>query len=120
MPNRQLTQTERELLFAPLLSDIRSRLIELSNGDEDLLWAWRRKLTKELGYEERSKPMHRKLLKLQKRVEQTNKCALCSGILPDTGAVLDRLEAMAGYTSQNTRLLCPGCDIEEQQRRNYS
>ena len=120
MPNRQLTNEERERLFTPLFTEIRSRLARLSEGDEELLWALRRKLTKELGYEERSKPMHRKVLKLQKRVEQNNQCEACHGVLPDPGAVLDRIEAMKGYTKENTRLLCPECDTTAQQNRGYA
>lgn len=120
MPNRQLTDSEREALFAPLIAEVRERLESLSGGDPALLWALRRKLAKELSYDERGKPMHRVMLKLQKRVEQGNRCALCSGELPDPGAVLDRFEAMGGYTKENTRLLCPACDTQEQQKRGYA
>ena len=120
MPNRQLTDDERATLFAPLITEVRARLHELSAGDPALLWALRRKLAKELGYDERGKPMHRTMLKMRKRIEQQNRCALCRGDLPEPGAVLDRLEAMKGYTVENTRLLCPPCDTEEQQRRGYA
>jgi len=67
--NRELTDDERERLAAPLLADIRRRLVELSGGDERLLWALRRKIAKELAYDERGKPMDRKRLKSRKRVE---------------------------------------------------
>jgi UTP:GlnB (protein PII) uridylyltransferase len=120
MPNRQLTDAERRDLFAPLIEDVRARLHSLSKGDDDLLWALRRKLAKELSYDERGKPMHRVMLKMQKRVDQLNRCAICGTELPDPGAVLDRLEAMKGYTKENTRLLCPPCDTREQQRRGYA
>jgi hypothetical protein len=56
VPNRQLTQEEREGLFVPFLADVQARLVELSGGNADLLWALRRKLAKELTYLERSKP----------------------------------------------------------------
>jgi hypothetical protein len=62
MPNRQLTKQELENLAYPLLKEIRSKLETLSGGDEDLLWGLRRKITKELGYGERSKPAHRIIL----------------------------------------------------------
>jgi hypothetical protein len=120
MPNRQLTDAERKALFSPLIADVRSRLTDLSAGDDALHWALRRKLAKELMYDERGKPMHRVILKAQKRVEQSNSCAICRGALPEPGAVLDRLEAMKGYTMENTRLLCPACDTKEQQRRGYA
>jgi hypothetical protein len=67
MTNRRLTKEELTELFAPLLSDVRGRLITLSGGDAELLWALRRKLSKELTYDERSKPVQRKMLKLKKR-----------------------------------------------------
>jgi hypothetical protein len=119
MPNRQLTASELENLARPLLSEVRVRLAALSGGDADLLWALRRKLYKELTYDERKKPMARTALKKQKRKEQNNICALCQTQLPTKGAVLDRLEAMHGYTPGNTRLLCPTCDSEVQTERGY-
>jgi hypothetical protein len=119
MPNRQLTSQELENLAKPLLEEVRERLRSLAAGDPDLLWALRRKLFKELMYDERSKPMHRVALKKLKRSEQGDRCALCSESLPPKGAVLDRLEAMGGYTSENTRLLCSKCDTEVQTQRGY-
>ena len=120
MPNRQLTQAELEALFTPLLGSVRERLQQLSRGDGELMWALRRKLAKELSYDERGKPMQRKLLKAQKRGEQHNRCARCTNDLPEKNAVLDRIEAMKGYTRENTRLLCPTCDIRIQEERGYS
>jgi ribosomal protein L44E len=119
MPNRQLSSEEIEHLFSPLISDVRQRLSDLSKGDKDLLWALRRKLYKELTYDERGKPMHRRKLKGVKRAEQDNKCPLCLESLPSEYAVLDRIEAMKGYTQENTRLLCQSCDTRIQQERGY-
>jgi hypothetical protein len=119
MPNRQLTTEELNSLFRPLLEDVRSKLRLASAGDNDLFWALRRKLTKELGYDERGKPMFRRQLKALKRGEQGGRCAICAEPLPETGAVLDRIEAMPGYTPANTRLLCPACDLKVQVERGY-
>lgn len=119
MPNRQLTTEELQKLFAPLMADVRQRLEKLSGGDKDLLWALRRKLFKELTYDERGKPMQRKKLKDMKRAEQDNKCASCAKPLPWKYAVLDRIEAMGGYTPQNTRLICQDCDTKTQVQRGY-
>lgn len=115
MPNRRLTSEELEKLFAPLLAEVRNRLVSLSGGDVDLHWALRRKLFKELSYDERGKPMQRRKLKEIKRAEQDNKCPLCCKTLPAKYVVLDRIEAMKGYTSENTRLLCQVCDAQVQQ-----
>jgi ribosomal protein L44E len=80
----------------------------------------RRKLNKELIYDERGKPMQRRALKVFKRTEQGNRCAQCQAELPATNVVLDRLEAMAGYTKENTRLLCRDCDYRIQQERAFT
>lgn len=118
-PNRILTDVERDNLFIPLLSNVRHRLEELSGGDAQLLWALRRKLTTELGYDERGKPVQRKMLKLKKMATQKGLCAVCGKELPEKNSVLDRLEAMGGYTTDNTRLICRECDIEIQDGRGY-
>jgi len=119
VPNRQLTETERAIV-APLLDEVRARLLALAGGNAELHWAMRRKLYKELLYDERKKPMVRRALKTFKRKEQGNRCAECSGELPKTNVVLDRLEAMAGYTKENTRLLCRDCDYRIQQERRFT
>ncbi len=119
MANRILTQNERDEIFAPLIDAVRAQLKVASGGDESLLWALRRKLAKELVYDERDTPMARKKLKKEKRDEQSNRCPECKDPLPDIGAVLDRLEAMKGYNKENTRLLCPDCDRKIQAQRGY-
>ena len=53
MPNRNLTPDELERANE-LLADIREQLTKLAVGDPLLLFAYRRKIAKELGYDERS------------------------------------------------------------------
>src|SRR5208282_414462 len=65
VPNRQLNKDELALV-KPLLDEIRGRLEVLSGGDRKLLFAYRRKVVKELGYDERSKPVARAKLKALK------------------------------------------------------
>lgn len=120
MPNRQLTKDELDTLFYPLIERVRADLRDSAGGDEELLWALRRKLYKELTYGERGKPTHRRLLKARKMKEQENRCARCADELPLRGAVLDRIEAMLGYTAENTRLLCHSCDQEVQTDRGFA
>ncbi len=120
MPNRQLTESEMHNLFRPLLDEVRGQLQRLSGGDEALHWALRRKLTKELSYDERGKPRWRRQLKAAKRREQNGRCAICSQELPDQNVVLDRFEAMTGYTTENTRLLCRDCDYRVQASRGFT
>ena len=65
MANRNLDV--QELAKAnELLTVVRERLEILSDGDRELLFAYRRKIAKELGYDERSKPGVRKKLKMKK------------------------------------------------------
>lgn len=119
MPNRRLTA--EELTEANRVLDIvRARLLELAAGDADLLFAYRRKVYKELTYDERDKPMVRKRLKALKRCEQGGICPLCKNPLPEKYCVLDRFIAAAGYTAENTRLICQDCDTKTQKSRGYA
>jgi ribosomal protein L44E len=117
--NRQLTDEEREFM-KPLLVEVRAGLRALAGSDDELYWAMRRKLYKELMYDERKKPMQRRALKTFKHKEQGNLCAECRNELPAKNVVLDRLEAMPGYTIENTRLLCRDCDYRIQQERAFT
>jgi hypothetical protein len=121
MPTRKLTDDERAKV-EPLLEGVRESLRALSAGDPELLFAYRRKVAKELVYDERSSPTKRKSLKRRKLISQEGKCAICSDPLPPAalGAVLDRLHAMDGYTDPNTRLICRGCDLKTQRERAFS
>jgi RNA polymerase-binding transcription factor DksA len=87
--NRNLTTAELEKANA-VLADLRARLIALSAGDANLLFAYRRKIAKELYYDERSKPLQRKKLKALKRAEQGGNCSECGEPLPNKYAELDR------------------------------
>jgi 5-methylcytosine-specific restriction endonuclease McrA len=119
MANRRLTDAERELL-APLLDEVRQRLRQLASGDEELHWAFRRRLFNQLQYDERLKPPYRAALKQKKRTAQKGLCNVCGTPLPDSYAILDRLEAMKGYTPENTQLLCARCDSDKQRKLGYT
>lgn len=119
MPNRRLTPEELAKVRV-LLDTVRAQLESLSAGDPDLLFAYRRKVYKELTYDERDKPMVRRQLKALKRGEQHGICPLCQEPLPEAYCVLDRLAAAAGYTAENTRLICQQCDIAAQKAKGYA
>lgn len=119
MPNRQSTQDERLRAHA-LLERIRTELEALADGDTDLLFAFRRKIYKELTYDERGKPMARRRLKAFKRRQQGGLCPICDQALPKAYAVLDRINAADGYTPEKTQLIHAVCDIETQASRGYS
>ena len=119
MPNRQLTSIEI-VAARSLLSHVREQLEALAGNDPDLLFAFRRKVYKELIYDERHKPSQRKKLKALKRREQNEMCPECNKPLPDAYCVLDRMNAVDGYTAENTRLICRPCDIKIQSSRRYA
>jgi len=119
MANPRLTPFQLELARA-LLNEVRARLVNLSGGDKELLFAYRRKLAKELSYDERSKPMERRRLKQFKMKEQGGICPLCKEALPERGAVLDRAQAIDGYTADNTRLIHADCDTAQQASKDYT
>ncbi|MDO8533454.1 MAG: hypothetical protein Q7S17_01765, partial [Xanthobacteraceae bacterium] len=109
MANRNLTSDELVRANA-LLNELRARLTDLAGGDATLLFAYRRKIAKELGYDERGRPIQRKALKARKMGEQNGICPICSKPLPEKYTVLDRLDGMGGYTPDNTRLIHSKCD----------
>lgn len=119
MPNRNLTPDELKQVNK-LLATIRKRLEKLSNGDPLLLFAYRRKVAKELQYDERGKPMARRKLKQQKHAEQNGICAHCGKPLPLKYSELDRKEAAPGYTAENTDLLHAKCHQARQAAKGYA
>lgn len=102
-----------------LLERVRQELQTLAEGDPNLMFAYRRKVAKMLVYDERSGPTERRKLKAAKRLEQSGRCAACTKPLPPSYNVLDRLTAVAGYTPENTRLICESCDRATQVERGY-
>lgn len=119
MANRILSNSEL-MLAKQLLEEIRLRLEALSGGDPELLFAYRRKVAKQLVYDERSGPMVRRRLKVEKRKQQGGLCACCQIELPDKYTVLDRFVASKGYVADNTRLVCEACDRKIQAERRYT
>lgn len=120
MPTPKLTSEQLEKVNH-LLTKVRMDLQSLSDGDRFLLFAYRRKVWKELQYDERGKPATRKSLKLRKFKAQNGLCAHCQGPLAPDGkdAVLDRREAVDGYTDENTTLICHVCDRQIQEQRGF-
>jgi hypothetical protein len=104
MANRNLDAEELKRANE-LLKDMREGLTKLAAGDPLLLFAYRRKLIKELGYDERGKPGVRAKLKALKWGLQNGKCAHCGDKMPMKYSELDRKNAADGYTPQNTELV---------------
>jgi hypothetical protein len=104
----ELSEADR-LTARSLLEDLRAKIDEASAGDEALRFQIKRYIAKRLEFDERGTPTHRKRLKEQKRTAQNGLCASCEEDLPESGAELHRVRAIAGYTPENTRLLCARC-----------
>jgi len=92
----------------------------LATGDRLLLFAYRRKIIKELGYDERGKPVARAKLKAQKWRLQSGKCAHCREDMPLKYSELDRKDAADGYTAENTELVHAKCHQERQAAKGYT
>jgi hypothetical protein len=119
MPNRNLRPDELKRANE-LLTGIREQLTKLAAGDHLLLFAYRRKIAKELGYDERGKPGVRKQLKALKWGQQGRKCAHCGEEMPLKNSELDRKDAADGYTEENTELVHHHCHQERQASKGYS
>jgi hypothetical protein len=119
MPNRNLTSDEL-VLANKLLEEVRAKLNILAAGDPLLLFAYRRKVVKELGHDERGKPLARAKLKALKWGEQGRKCAHCGKEMPLTYSELDRKNAADGYTQENTELVHAKCHQERQAAKRYT
>ena len=119
MPNRNLNADELKRANE-LLQEIRGRLNELAAGDALLRFAYRRKIIKELSYDERGKPVARAKLKALKWGLQNRKCAHCGEEMPLKYSELDRKNAADGYTEENTELVHAKCHQERQAAKGYS
>jgi hypothetical protein len=95
MATRHLDAKEQRKA-ARLLALIRLKLIGMSQSDPELLFAYRRKIYKELAYDERGKPSVRRKLKMLKWEEQGGRCALCRHKLPLRDSEMDRKKTYAG------------------------
>jgi hypothetical protein len=119
MPGIRLTREQSEAANT-LLEHVRSRLKEMSGGDERLHFSLRRRIYVRLSYDERGNPMHRKKLKDRKWKEQDGRCTRCSDELPISGAELDRADPVLGYTAENTTLICHSCHRSQQEERRFT
>jgi hypothetical protein len=119
MPNRNLGPDELTLANE-LLKDIRERLAALARGDRQLLFAYRRKVVKELLYDERGKPNARAKMKALKWGQQNGKCAHCGEALELKYSELDRKSAIDGYTAENTELVHAKCHQARQAAKGYA
>jgi hypothetical protein len=119
MANRNLNSDELKRANE-LLAEIRERLTGLAGHDALLLFAYRRKVIKELGYDERGKPGLRARLKALQWGQQNGKCVQCGDELPLKYSELDRKNAADGYTVENTELVHAKCHQARQAAKGYT
>jgi hypothetical protein len=119
MANRNLSADELKRAN-DLLAEFRARLNALAGDDPLLRFAYRRKVVKELGYDERGKPGPRGKLKALKWDLQNRKCAHCGEEMPLKYSELDRKSAADGYTVENTELVHAKCHQDRQAAKRYT
>jgi hypothetical protein len=116
--NRRLSDAER-VVGHRILESVRDLIEEASIHDKSMGWALRRFVYTRLMHDERGKPMQRRILKLNKMISQRGLCFECGEELPKRGAELDRIQAMDGYTEENTHLVCHKCHRKSQEERGF-
>jgi hypothetical protein len=119
LPNRNLN-TEELKRANEVLKEIREKLTVLAGNDAHLLFAYRRKIYKELQYDERGKPGDRRKVKYLKWGLQNGKCAHCGKDLELSYSELDRKNAADGYTVENTDLVHGECHRARQAAKGYT
>lgn len=118
MPNPRLNDEQLEDA-KKLLDKIRKEIAKLANNDFEMIFAYRRKIYKELTYDERGKPRERNRLKVLLWEKQQGRCRMCKKRMIRGRSVLDRKKAIDGYTEKNVRLICMECDRKTQEKRGY-
>jgi len=117
--NRRLTAQERETA-KEILEQIREHIKKASQEDNEHAFALRRYIYKNLMYDERGTPMQRRKLKTEKLLQQGAKCAECGKqFLESEEPELDRIDAVKGYTKDNTRLIHHECHRRKQLEKGF-
>lgn len=119
MTNRVLTDEERKAAM-DLVANIEARIRALAGADEELAFAFTRKVSKELVYLERDSPSKRKRVKKKVWKAQGEVCAECKQPLDLRYSIADRIEAAKGYVADNLQIIHADCDRKRQERKAFS
>ena len=125
MPSRRMT-TEELATSREILDQIRQRIREAAGSDSMLEFALNRYIWKNVMYDERGKPAHRKRLKHRKLAEQQGICGYPECPTPDRLMTmadepeLDRIDAPEGYTDENTVLMHHECHRASQRAKSFA
>ena len=119
MANRTLTPAERAIA-KKVFDSIEKKLANLAGKDKNLIFAFRRKISRSLIEKEKGTVAEHNRLKKEKWSENNGRCEYGKHKMPTLrGAVLHRHEAMRGYTARNTILICPKCHDEIHTKVGY-
>ena len=118
MANRNLDETQRQQAMA-IVEDVALRVQALAQGDDELAFAFNRKISKELVYLERDSPAKRQRLKKKVWKAQGKKCPECKLDLELRYSVADRRDAMKGYVAENLEVVHGECDRRRQERKAF-
>ena len=114
----RLSESELEQAWK-LIEEVKDKLQALAQGDPRRLFAFRRKVYKELVYEERSTPMKRRALRARLHTAQGGVCFVCKKTHEAGFMVLDRVDPVLGYVDTNVELVCSDCDRQRQTERGF-
>lgn len=116
MANRTLNEQQVKVAME-IVADVTARIHELAGGDEALMFAFVRKVSKELVYLERESPSKRKRVKRKVWKLQGEKCAECGNPLGFRYSVADRRDAVKGYVVGNLEIIHAECDRIRKERK---
>jgi 5-methylcytosine-specific restriction endonuclease McrA len=119
MPNPTLNEEQRTIAMS-IVKDVESQIEALSNGDDDLRFAFLRKIHKELVYLERDSPSKRKRVKRKVWKAQGQVCAECHVPLEFRFSIADRKEAVKGYVPENLEIIHEECNRVRQERQRFA
>lgn len=125
MSNERMSKSQLETA-RQILTDVRQRISEAAQDDERFTFLLRRYVSKNLSYDERGDPQERTKIKLEKLSEQKGKCAYSNCPTPERIMTkedepeLDRLEAIKGYTKENTVLVHHDCHRMSQKQKGFA
>jgi hypothetical protein len=125
LANERMSKSQLETA-REILTEVRQRIEEATQSDERFNFLLRRYVSKNLSYDERGDPQERTRIKLEKLLEQKGKCAYAKCPTPnhvmtkEDEPELDRLEAIKGYTPENTVLVHHACHRMSQKEKGFA
>jgi hypothetical protein len=118
MANPTLNEEQRKIAME-IVAGVSARLHALAAGDESLLFAYIRKVSKQLVYLERDSPSKRKRVKKKVWKSQHELCAECKQPLELRYSIADRIDAVKRYIPENLEIIHDACNRARLERKGY-